>query len=130
MADTLSADNVHAVFKAYDVREIAPDQIDEALARYEEDSGDFGRWLQGCSEVERAELREGGLHAHRHRAQVYRHVVADRDRGPRGVEERARVVLTLLDVRRERRAFQSGAHFFRQRSEEMSKDLECDCVGR
>ena len=33
MADTLSADNVHAVFKAYDVRGIAPDQIDEALAR-------------------------------------------------------------------------------------------------
>ncbi|ANH36600.1 Phosphomannomutase/phosphoglucomutase [Nocardioides dokdonensis FR1436] len=33
MADTLSADNVHAVFKAYDVRGIAPDQIDETLAR-------------------------------------------------------------------------------------------------
>ena len=33
MADTLSADNVHAVFKAYDVRGLAPEQIDETLAR-------------------------------------------------------------------------------------------------
>lgn len=32
MADTLSADNVRAVFKAYDVRGTVPDQLDEALA--------------------------------------------------------------------------------------------------
>lgn len=45
-------------------REIEPPVlIDEALARYEEDSGDFGRWLQGCSEVERAELRSDSLDA-------------------------------------------------------------------
>ncbi|GAB6983917.1 phosphomannomutase/phosphoglucomutase [Nocardioides pyridinolyticus] len=33
MADTLDPANVHAVFKAYDVRGTVPDQIDEALAR-------------------------------------------------------------------------------------------------
>ena len=32
MADTLSAENVHAIFKAYDVRGTVPDQLDEALA--------------------------------------------------------------------------------------------------
>ena len=45
-------------------REIEPPVlVDEALARYEQDSGDFGRWLQGCSEVERAELRSDSLDA-------------------------------------------------------------------
>ena len=33
MADTLDPANVHAVFKAYDVRGTVPDQIDETLAR-------------------------------------------------------------------------------------------------
>ena len=33
MADTLGAENVRAIFKAYDVRGTVPDQIDEALAR-------------------------------------------------------------------------------------------------
>ncbi|GAA1131814.1 phosphomannomutase/phosphoglucomutase [Nocardioides aquiterrae] len=33
MADTLDPANVHAVFKAYDVRGLVPDQVDEALAR-------------------------------------------------------------------------------------------------
>ena len=33
MADTLDPANVHAVFKAYDVRGTVPDQVDEALAR-------------------------------------------------------------------------------------------------
>src|SRR5690348_9755102 len=33
MADTLDPANVHAVFKAYDVRGTVPDQIDERLAR-------------------------------------------------------------------------------------------------
>ena len=33
MADTLDPANVHAVFKAYDVRGTVPDQIDEDLAR-------------------------------------------------------------------------------------------------
>ena len=33
MADTLDPANVRAVFKAYDVRGIVPDQVDEALAR-------------------------------------------------------------------------------------------------
>ena len=45
-------------------REIEPPVlVDEALARYEQDSGDFGRWLQRCSEVERAELRSDSLDA-------------------------------------------------------------------
>jgi phosphomannomutase len=33
MADTLDPANVHAIFKAYDVRGTVPDQIDETLAR-------------------------------------------------------------------------------------------------
>ncbi len=33
MADTLDPSNVHAIFKAYDVRGIVPDQLDEELAR-------------------------------------------------------------------------------------------------
>lgn len=33
MADTLDPANVHAVFKAYDVRGTVPDQVDEVLAR-------------------------------------------------------------------------------------------------
>jgi phosphomannomutase len=33
MADTLDPDNVHAIFKAYDVRGTVPDQLDEDLAR-------------------------------------------------------------------------------------------------
>ena len=33
MADTLDTLNVHAVFKAYDVRGLVPDQVDESLAR-------------------------------------------------------------------------------------------------
>ncbi len=33
MADTLDPANVRAVFKAYDVRGVVPDQVDEALAR-------------------------------------------------------------------------------------------------
>ncbi|HJP16654.1 MAG TPA: PD-(D/E)XK nuclease family protein [Acidimicrobiales bacterium] len=37
--------------------------IDEALARYEQDSGSLGYWLQGCSEIDRAELRSESLDA-------------------------------------------------------------------
>ncbi|WP_205471200.1 phosphomannomutase/phosphoglucomutase [Nocardioides sp. SYSU D00038] len=33
MADTLAASNVHAIFKAYDVRGLVGEQVDEALAR-------------------------------------------------------------------------------------------------
>ena len=33
MADTLDPANLDAVFKAYDVRGLVPDQLDEALAR-------------------------------------------------------------------------------------------------
>ncbi|MEJ7833467.1 MAG: phosphomannomutase/phosphoglucomutase [Nocardioides sp.] len=33
MADTLDAGNVNAIFKAYDVRGVVPDQLDEELAR-------------------------------------------------------------------------------------------------
>ena len=39
-------------------KEIEPSVIvDEAVARLEEDSSSLGHWLQGCSEIERAELR-------------------------------------------------------------------------
>ena len=39
-------------------KEIEPSVIvDEAVARFEEDSNSLGYWLRGCSEIERAELR-------------------------------------------------------------------------
>ncbi len=45
-------------------REIEPPVlVDEAIARYEEDSSGLGDWLRGCSEVERAELRSEALDA-------------------------------------------------------------------
>ena len=45
-------------------REIEPPVIiDEVLARYEQDSSSLGDWLQGCTEVERAELRSESLDA-------------------------------------------------------------------
>lgn len=45
-------------------KEIEPSAlVDESLARYEQDSGSLGYWLQGCSEVERAELRSESLDA-------------------------------------------------------------------
>jgi len=45
-------------------REIEPPVlVDEALARYEQDSAGLGHWLRGCSEVERAELRSTSLDA-------------------------------------------------------------------
>ena len=43
-------------------REIEPGNlIDEAISRFEEDSGNFGHWLRGCDEIERAELRSQSL---------------------------------------------------------------------
>jgi len=37
--------------------------VDEALSRFEADSGDFGHWLRGCSEADRAELRSEAIDA-------------------------------------------------------------------
>ena len=37
--------------------------VDEALSRFEADSGDFGHWLRGCSEADRAELRSEAVDA-------------------------------------------------------------------
>ena len=43
-------------------REIEPPTIvDEALARFEQDSDSLGHWLRGCGEAERAELRSESL---------------------------------------------------------------------
>ena len=45
-------------------REVEPPTlIDEALARYETDSGSLGHWLRGCGEANRAELRSEALDA-------------------------------------------------------------------
>src|SRR5690606_7219817 len=63
-----------------------------------------------------------------HRAEVDRHVIALCDRPARGVEERARVVASLRDIRRVRRPPERSAHLLRQRGEEMSVDLEPDRV--
>lgn len=37
--------------------------VDEALSRFEADSGEFGHWLRGCSEADRAELRSEAIDA-------------------------------------------------------------------
>ena len=37
--------------------------VDEALSRFEADSGDFGHWLRGCSEADRADLRSEAVDA-------------------------------------------------------------------
>lgn len=43
-------------------REIEPPTIiDEAISRFEQDSGSLGHWLRGCSEADRAELRSESL---------------------------------------------------------------------
>ncbi len=42
--------------------------------------------------------RNRRLHAHRHRSQVNRHVVAHRNRAPAPVKHRARIIASLLDV--------------------------------
>ncbi len=77
---------------------------------------------------ERAELVEGGPDAHGHGAEVHRHVVAHGHGLAGGVEEGARVVPALLDVRRVGRASQRRAHLLRQRRQQMAVDLEADGV--
>jgi hypothetical protein len=37
--------------------------VDEALSRFEADSDDFGHWLRGCGEADRAELRSEAVDA-------------------------------------------------------------------
>ena len=59
---------------------------------------------------------------------MHGHVIAHGQRVAGCVEERAGVVATLLDVGREGRAAQRGAHFFRDGMEEMLEDFELDGV--
>jgi hypothetical protein len=69
-------------------------------------------------------LAQGRRDRHRHAAQMDGHVVALRDDLPRGVEDGARVVAPLLDVRREGRAPERDAHLLRDRSVERAVDLQ------
>lgn len=64
----------------------------------------------------------------RHRAQVHRHVVAHGNGVSARVIDGTGVVAALLDVRRERRLAEDGAHFLGNRSEQMTEQLQFDGV--
>ena len=53
-----------------------------------------------------------------------RHVFALSDRAPGSIEQRARVIASLLDVGRERRTAQGHSHLLRYRIEQVAEDLE------
>lgn len=59
---------------------------------------------------------------------MHRHVITHSHCIARRVEYRARVIATLLDVRREGGAPQRSSHFFRNRVEEMLEYLELDRI--
>ncbi len=65
-----------------------------------------------------------GLVAHGGRAQMHRLVRGLADHAPVAVEQRAGEVAPLLDVGRERRALQRGAHLLRDGREQVVEDLE------
>ena len=64
-----------------------------------------------------------------HRTQVNRHVIALCDHVPTVVEDSARVIPPLLDIRREGRALQGCPHFLRDGVEEALKNFELDWIG-
>ena len=102
------------------------------------DQGDVGQ-MRPASEgvvqaddvphVERAQLTEGGLHAHRHRPQVDRHVVAKGDGCTPRRKECARVISALLDVGRKGCPPERGSHLLSQSCKEVAEDLERYGVG-
>ncbi len=61
-----------------------------------------------------------------HRAEMDRDVLRLRDHAAQLVEERSRAVASLLDVRREGRADQRGAHLLGDRAQRCADDLELD----
>ena len=65
-------------------------------------------------------------HGVRHRAQVDGDVLGLGDHPAVPVEERRGAVLPLLDVGRERRADEDGAHLLRDRAERAADHLELD----
>ena len=67
-----------------------------------------------------------GSHRQRHRAQMHGHVIALRDRVAMAVVDRARVVETLLDVRREAGLPERDAHLISDGEKEVLEDLELD----
>jgi hypothetical protein len=73
-------------------------------------------------------LGNRGAHRHGHGAEMHRHVIAHGQGVAGGIEERAGVIATLLDVGRERGAAQGRAHLFGDGVEEMAEDLEFDGI--
>jgi hypothetical protein len=73
-----------------------------------------------------SELVQGGAHAHRHGPEVDGHVIAQGDRDAARVEQRARIVASLLDVGGKGRAAERGPHLLRQRRKQMTEHLESD----
>ena len=59
-----------------------------------------------------------------HRAEVHRDVLGLRDHAPALVEDRRRAVAPLLDVGREGRANEDGAHLLGHRAERAAENLE------
>ncbi len=70
----------------------------------------------------------GGLHRHRHRPQMHRHVVAHGDHMAVGVKHSAGVIPALFYVGRECRAAQGRAHFFGDRMKNVLEDFQFDRV--
>ncbi len=70
------------------------------------------------------ECAQRGLDRHGHRAEMDGHVVAHGKDISRGVENGAGIVAALLDVGRKRGTAERGAHFFRDRVEEIFENFE------
>ena len=65
-----------------------------------------------------------GLHRHRHRAKMHRHVIAHGNDLGVAIEDRAGIIATLADIGRKGAAPQRFADFFGDRVKELAKDFE------
>ena len=74
------------------------------------------------------QMIDGRAHGQRHRAKMHRQMITLRDGLARGVIDRAGVVETLLDVRREAGAAERDSHLFRDGDEEVFEDFELDWI--
>ena len=67
-------------------------------------------------------------HRHRHRSQVHGHVVAHRDHLPLTIENCARVIPPLFDIRRECGPPQRRSHLFGDRMKNIFEDFQLDWI--
>src|SRR5690348_3728908 len=76
-----------------------------------------GKWVIENSHVPglKRQAIDGSFNRHRHRAEMYRHVVPHGQELAAGIKERAGVIAALLDVGGKRTSPEGGTHFFRHR---------------